>query len=156
MLQKGINNPISVTIVKEKIIEILNQIEGLQVNDKIDLEIEKDKEKFNNKIKKFNVTKRLPLNQKMQINSAPDNLIFYGGNSDSLGDGEDNFEEEDERDEEEEDDQDEGNKEEENDIIKKLLKQNEINNYFFQIYEKYNDYTYYYLIYYFVIFFSYF
>ncbi len=136
--------------------EILNQIEGLQVNDKINLEIEKDKEKFNNKIKKFNVTKRLPLNQKMQINSAPDNLIFYGGNSDSLGDGEDNFEEEDERDEEEEDDQDEGNKEEENDIIKKLLKQNEINNYFFQIYEKYNDYTYYYLIYYFVIFFSYF
>ena len=126
--KKSIQEDIKDKENKEKIMEILNQIEGLQVNDKINLEIEKDKEKFNNKIKKFNVTKRLPLNQKMQINSAPDNLIFYGGDSDSLGDGEDNFEEEDEGDEEEEDDQDEENKEEENDIIKDLLKQNEINN----------------------------
>ena len=126
--KKSIQEDIKDKENKEKIMEILNQIEGLQVNDKINLEIEKDKEKFNNKIKKFNVTKRLPLNQKMQINSAPDNLIFYGDDSDSLGDGEDNFEEEDEGDEEEEDDQDEENKEEENDIIKDLLKQNEINN----------------------------
>ena len=66
--KKSIQEDIKDKENKEKIMEILNQIEGLQVNDKINLEIEKDKEKFNNKIKKFNVTKRLPLNQKMQIN----------------------------------------------------------------------------------------
>ena len=113
---------------KEKIMEILNQIEGLQVKDKINLEIEKEKEKFNNKIKKFNVTKRLPINQKMQINSSPENLVFYGGDSDSFKEGEDNFEEEDEEGEEEEDDKEEGNKEEENEIIKNILNNNNINN----------------------------
>ena len=63
---------------KEKIIDILNQIEGLQPKDKniFNLE-EEEKQKLNNKIKKFNITKRLAINQKLEINSSPDNMIFY-------------------------------------------------------------------------------
>ena len=63
---------------KEKIIDILNQIEGLQPKDKniFNLE-EEEKQKLNNKIKKFNLTKRLAINQKLEINSSPDNMIFY-------------------------------------------------------------------------------
>ena len=63
---------------KEKIIDILNQIEGLQTKDKnlFNLE-EEEKQKLNNKIKKFNITKRLAINQKLEINSSPDNMVFY-------------------------------------------------------------------------------
>ena len=63
---------------KEKIIDILNQIEGLQTKDKnlFNLE-EEEKQKLNNKIKKFNLTKRLAINQKLEINSSPDNMVFY-------------------------------------------------------------------------------
>ena len=63
---------------KEKIIDILNQIEGLQTKDKnlFNLE-EEEKQKLNNKIKKFNLTKRLAINQQLEINSSPDNMVFY-------------------------------------------------------------------------------
>ena len=112
---------------KEKIMEILNQLEGLQFKDKI--KIQKEKEKFKNKIKKFNITKRTTINQKMQINASFGNLIFYGGESDSFGDGQENLEEnEEEGEEEEEDEQESSPKDEENDIIKDLLKNNNINN----------------------------
>ena len=125
--KKSIQEEIKAKENKEKIMEILNQIEGLQTKDKNALNFEEEKEKFNNKIKKFNVTKRLPINQKMQINSSPENLIFYGDDSESLGAGEENHEEDDEEGEEEEDDEEnkenneEENNEEENNIIKNLL-----------------------------------
>ena len=124
--KKSIQEEIKDKENREKIMEILNQIEGLQINDKNNLNIEEEKEKLNNKIRKFNVTKRLPINQKMQITSPPENLVFYGDNSDSLGeDLEDD--EEGEEEEEDDDDEEEGINEEENNILKDLLKNNNIN-----------------------------
>ena len=124
--KKSIQEEIKDKENREKIMEILNQIEGLQINDKNNLNVEEEKEKLNNKIRKFNVTKRLPINQKMQITSPPENLVFYGDNSDSLGeDLEDD--EEGEEEEEDDDDEEEGINEEENNILKDLLKNNNIN-----------------------------
>ena len=111
---------------KEKIMEILNQIEGLQTKDKNLINVEDEKEKLNNKIKKFNVTNRKSINQKLQINSSPHNLFFYGDDSDSLGIGEDLEEEEDDEEGEEEDDEvghDKINKEDDNNI-KDILNNN--------------------------------
>ena len=111
---------------KEKIMEILNQIEGLQTKDKNLINVEDEKEKLNNKIKKFNVTNRKSINQKLQINSSPHNLFFYGDDSDSLGIGEDLEEEEDDEEGEEEDDEvghDKINKEDDNNI-KNILNNN--------------------------------
>ena len=102
--KKSIQEEIKDKENREKIMEILNQIEGLQINDKNNLNIEEEKEKLNNKIRKFNVTKRLPINQKMQITSPPENLVFYGDNSDSLGE---DLEDDEEGEEEEEDDEEE-------------------------------------------------
>ena len=124
--KKSIQEDIKDKENREKIMEILNQIEGLQINNKNNLNVEEEKEKLNNKIKKFNVTKRLPINQKLQITSTPENLVYYGDNSYSSG--EENIEEDDEEGEEEEDDEEEGIKEEENNILKDLLKNNNINN----------------------------
>ena len=98
---------------KEKINDILNQIEGLQYKDKNYLNFEEEeKQKLNNKIKKFNIAKRLAINQKLQINSSPDNMVFYEDDS--------NSNEDDEKDEEGEDDEDEefedNNESVENDI----------------------------------------
>ena len=127
--KKSIQEEIKDKENKEKIMEILNQIEGLQVKDKNNLNSEEEKNKFNNKIKKFNVTKRLPLNQTMVINSPPDNLIFYGEDSDHFGDEEENNEEDDEEGEEEEDDEEEKPKnEKENNFINNLIKNNKISN----------------------------
>ena len=134
--KKSIQEEIKDKENKEKIMEILNQIEGLQIKDKNVFGFEEEKEKLNNKIKKFNVTKRLPINQKMQINSSPDSLVFYGDDSASLGEGEENNEDdegEDEKDDVEEGDEEDdekGNNEEENDIIKNLLNNNENNDNF--------------------------
>ena len=124
--KKSIQEEIKDKENKEKIKEIINQIEGLQEKDKNIFNFEEGKEKLNNKIKKFNVTKRLPLNQKMQITSPPENLVFYGEESDSFEEVEDDEEEE----EEEEDDDDNNNNEK---IIKDLFKNNkfdinEVNN----------------------------
>ena len=123
--KKSIQEEIKDKENKEKIKEIINQIEGLQEKDKNIFNFEEGKEKLNNKIKKFNVTKRLPLNQKMQITSPPENLVFYGEESDSFEEVED-----DEEEEEEEDDDDNNNNEK---IIKDLFKNNkfdinEVNN----------------------------
>ena len=123
--KKSIQEEIKDKENREKIMEILNQIEGLQINDKNNLNIEEEKEKLNNKIRKFNVTKRLPINQKMQITSPPENLVFYGDNSDSLG--EDLEDDEEGEEEEEDDEEEEGVNEEENNILKDLLKNNNIN-----------------------------
>ena len=124
--KKSIQEEIKDKENREKIMEILNQIEGLQINDKNNLNIEEEKEKLNNKIRKFNVTKRLPINQKMQITSPPENLVFYGDNSDSLGE---DLEDDEEGEEEEDNDYDEEEviNEEENNILKDLLKNNNIN-----------------------------
>ena len=124
--KKSIQEEIKDKENREKIMEILNQIEGLQINDKNNLNVEEEKEKLNNKIRKFNVTKRLPINQKMQITSPPENLVFYGDNSDSLGEDLEN-DEEGEEEEEDDDDEEEGINEEENNILKYLLKNNNIN-----------------------------
>ena len=123
--KKSIQEEIKDKENREKIMEILNQIEGLQINDKNNLNVEEEKEKLNNKIRKFNVTKRLPINQKMQITSPPENLVFYGDNSDSLG--EDLEDDEEGEEEEEDDEEEEGVNEEENNILKDLLKNNNIN-----------------------------
>ena len=104
---------------KEKILEIINQIEGLQIKDKNIFNFEDEKEKLNNKIKKFNVTKRLPLNQTMQITSGPENLVFIGEDSYSQGEGE--VEEEDDIEEGEEEEDDENANDDEN-IMKNLIK----------------------------------
>ena len=123
--KKSIQEEIKDNENRENIMEILNQIEGLHINDKNNLNIEEEKEKLNNKIRKFNVTKRLPINQKMQITSPPENLVFYGDNSDSLG--EDLEDDEEGEEEEEDDEEEEGVNEEENNILKDLLKKNNIN-----------------------------
>ena len=127
--KKSIQEEIKDKENKEKIIEIINQIEGLQVKDKNIINFEDEKEKLNNKIKKFNVTKRLPLNQTLQINSGPENLVFYGEDSDSEGEGDVEEEEEIEEGEEEDDDENEnenGNNDE--NIMKNLMeKEQDIN-----------------------------
>ena len=88
---------------KEKINDILNQIEGLQSKDKnlFNLE-EEEKQKLDNKIKKYNIAKRLSINQKLQINASPDNMIFIEDDSDDFEDLEEGDELEDEENEEEE------------------------------------------------------
>ena len=86
----------------------------------------------NPKIKKFNVTKRLPINQKLQRTSSPDNLVFYGEDSDIEEGEEDNAEEEDEEEGEEDNKEGENNKnEEEKNIIENenlLNNNNNLNN----------------------------
>ena len=85
---------------QDKINDILNQIEGLQYKNKNYLNFEEveEKQKLNNKIKKFNIAKRLAINQKLKINSPPENMVFYEDDSER-------FEDEEEREEEEEDDE---------------------------------------------------
>jgi len=96
---------------KEKINDILNQIEGLQSKDKNLFNLEdEEKQKLDNKIKKFNITKRLSINQKLQINSSPDNMIFIEDDSDDLENLEEGEEIEDEEDEEGEEIEDIGKK----------------------------------------------
>ena len=96
---------------KEKINDILNQIEGLQSKDKNLFNLEdEEKQKLDNKIKKFNITKRLSINQKLQINSSPDNMIFIEDDSDDLENLEEGEEIEDEEDEEGEEIEDLGKK----------------------------------------------
>ena len=86
---------------KEKINDILNQIEGLQSKDKNLFNLEdEEKQKLDNKIKKFNITKSLSINQKLQINSSPDNMIFIEDDSDDLENLEEGEEIEDEEDKE--------------------------------------------------------
>ena len=55
--KKSIQEDIKNKENKEKIMEIINQIEGLQINEKNILNDVEAKEKFKTKIKKFNVTK---------------------------------------------------------------------------------------------------
>ena len=119
--KKSIQEEIKDKENKEKILEIINQIEGLQVKDKNIFNFEDEKEKLNNKIKKFNVTKRLPLNQTLQINSGPENLVFYGEDSDSLGEGEAEEEDIEEGEEEEEDENDNDNDNDDENIMKNLI-----------------------------------
>ena len=123
--KKSIQEEIKDKENKEKIMEILNHIEGLQTKDKNILNLEDDKEKMNNKIKKFNVTKRLPINQKTKIESSPDNFFFYGENS-SFESGEENEEEEDDEEGEEEEDEaiEHHINEEEDNVIKNILNNN--------------------------------
>ena len=94
---------------KDKINDILNQIEGLQSKDKNNFNVEEEeKQKLNNKLKKFNMAKRMPINQKLQINSSPDNMIFYENDSENsqyFEEGEE-IEDDDEEGEEFEDDED--------------------------------------------------
>ena len=122
---------------KEKINDILNQIEGLQSKDKNLFNLEdEEKQKLDNKIKKFNITKRLSINQKLQINSSPDNMIFIEDDSDDLENLEEGEEKEDEEDEEGEEIEDIGKKgdEEEQKIsssfndINNIKENNNINN----------------------------
>ena len=127
--KKSIQEDIKDKENKEKIIEIINQIEGLQINEKNILNNEEEKEKFKNKIKKFNVTKRLPINQKLQIDASPENLVYSGEDSNYEEGEEDIYEEDDEEGEEEEDEKEEKKiNEEENNIIKNLLSNNNLNN----------------------------
>ena len=119
--KKSIQEEIKDKENKEKILEIINQIEGLQIKDKNIFNFEDEKEKLNNKIKKFNVTKRLPLNQTVQINSGPENLVFFGEDSDSQGEGEGEREVEEEEIEEGEEEDDENDNDDEN-IMKNLIK----------------------------------
>ena len=126
---------------QDKINDILNQIEGLQYKDKNYLNFEEveEKQKLNNKIKKFNIAKRLAINQKLKINSPPENMVFYEDDSER-------FEDEEEGEEEEDDEEDlEDNKEsvekemnntnenktennERNNIIQKGMKTDKFNN----------------------------
>jgi len=109
---------------KDKINDILNQIEGIQTRDKnnFNMEEEEEKQKLNNKLKKFNMAKRLPINQKLQINSSPDNMVFYEDDSESSQDFEEGEEIEDDDEEGEEFEDDEGN------IEKQISSFNENNN----------------------------
>ena len=126
---------------KEKINDILNQIEGLQYKDKnyINFEDEDEKQKLNNKIKKFNIAKRLSINQKLQINSSPTNMVFYEDDSDSFEAEEDGDEAQDDEEEFEDNDEPSGkdinnininnnNNNENNKDIKKDMKIDKINN----------------------------
>ena len=123
---------------KDKINDILNQIEGLQYKDKnyLNFEEEEEKQKLNNKIKKFNIAKRLAINQKIQINSSPENMVFYEDDTDSFEEGEEEEEAEDEEEKFEENDESIGkdinninvNNIENNNIIKNGMKIDKFNN----------------------------
>ena len=95
--KKDIQEEIKEKENREKIADILNQIDGLQMKDKnnfYNLEEEEEKQKLNNKIKKYNITKRLPINQTLQINAAPDNMVFYEDESGISEEGEENEDDE--------------------------------------------------------------
>ena len=112
---------------KEKIADIIKQMEGLQnkVSNIFDLEDE-EKQKLNNKIKKFNIVTRLPINQKLVINSAPDNMVFFEDDSEGSED-EEGEEMEDEEGEEIEDDKEDIMEETNNNIDNNKI----INNFIF-------------------------
>ena len=111
---------------QEKINDILNQIEGLQYKDKNYLNFEEveEKQKLNNKIKKFNIAKRLAINQKLKINSPPENMVFYEDDSERFEDEE----EEEEDDEEDLEDNEESVKKEMNNTNENKTENNESNN----------------------------
>ena len=111
---------------QDKINDILNQIEGLQYKDKNYLNFEEveEKQKLNNKIKKFNIAKRLAINQKLKINSPPENMVFYEDDSERFEDEE----EEEEDDEEDLEDNEESVKKEMNNTNENKTENNESNN----------------------------
>ena len=111
---------------QDKINDILNQIEGLQYKDKNYLNFEEveEKQKLNNKIKKFNIAKRLAINQKLKINSPPENMVFYEDDSERFEDEE----EEEEDDEEDLEDNEESVKKEMNNTNENKTENNERNN----------------------------
>ena len=113
---------------QDKINDILNQIEGLQYKDKNYLNFEEveEKQKLNNKIKKFNIAKRLAINQKLKINSPPENMVFYEDDSERFEDEEEGEEEED--DEEDLEDNEESVEEEMNNTNENKTENNERNN----------------------------
>ena len=110
--KKDIQEEIKEKENREKIADILNQIDGLQMKDKnnfYNLEEEEEKQKLNNKIKKYNITKRLPINQTLQINAAPDNMVFYEDESGISEDDEEGEENEDDEEGEEVEDNEQSN-----------------------------------------------
>ena len=111
---------------QDKINDILNQIEGLQYKNKNYLNFEEveEKQKLNNKIKKFNIAKRLAINQKLKINSPPENMVFYEDDSERFEDEE----EEEEDDEEDLEDNEESVKKEMNNTNENKTENNESNN----------------------------
>ena len=113
---------------QDKINDILNQIEGLQYKNKKYLNFEEveEKQKLNNKIKKFNIAKRLAINQKLKINSPPENMVFYEDDSERFEDEEEGEEEED--DEEDLEDNEESVEEEMNNTNENKAENNESNN----------------------------
>ena len=113
---------------QDKINDILNQIEGLQYKDKNYLNFEEveEKQKLNNKIKKFNIAKRLAINQKLKINSPPENMVFYEDDSERFEDEEEGEEEED--DEEDLEDIEESVEKEMNNTNENKTENNESNN----------------------------
>ena len=113
---------------QDKINDILNQIEGLQYKNKNYLNFEEveEKQKLNNKIKKFNIAKRLAINQKLKINSPPENMVFYEDDSERFEDEEEGEEEED--DEEDLEDNEESVKKEMNNTNENKTENNESNN----------------------------
>ena len=113
---------------QDKINDILNQIEGLQYKNKNYLNFEEveEKQKLNNKIKKFNIAKRLAINQKLKINSPPENMVFYEDDSERFEDEEEGEEEED--DEEDLEDNEESVKKEMNNTNENKAENNESNN----------------------------
>ena len=113
---------------QDKINDILNQIEGLQYKDKNYLNFEEveEKQKLNNKIKKFNIAKRLAINQKLKINSPPENMVFYEDDSERFEDEEEREEEED--DEEDLEDNEESVEKEMNNTNENKTENNESNN----------------------------
>ena len=113
---------------KEKINEILNQIEGLQIKDKNHFNLEEEeKQKFDNKIKKFNIAKRLPINQKLQINSSPDNMIFYEDDSDDFEEFEEGEEIEDDEEGDELEEEEENEKQKSNSLNENSNSNNPLN-----------------------------
>ena len=113
---------------QDKINDILNQIEGLQYKDKNYLNFEEveEKQKLNNKIKKFNIAKRLAINQKLKINSPPENMVFYEDDSERFE--EEGQEEEEEDDEEDLEDNEESVEKEMNNTNENKTENNESNN----------------------------
>ena len=113
---------------KEKINDILNQLEGLQIKDRNNFNIEEEKkQKLDNKIKKFNITKRLSINQKLQINSSPDNMIFYEDDSDDFEEQEESGELEDSEEEENDFEDEEGKFEQKSSSINEISNNKENN-----------------------------
>ena len=115
---------------QDKINDILNQIEGLQYKNKNYLNFEEveEKQKLNNKIKKFNIAKRLAINQKLKINSPPENMVFYEDDSERFEDEEEGEEEEEEDDEEDLEDNEESVEKEMNNTNENKTENNERNN----------------------------